>query len=775
MYNMRPILQIGHRYPEHIAMTLVLRRNLLGIAFAGAFLCALPTTLAGMQNLATKSPSDTPSETATPPAAPPGMTAFLVEEAPLLDGEVLTDPVWAVADPARDFWQTRPDEGLPATERTEVRVVYTRDTLFFGIVCYDADPSGIIVSDSRRDSPLDDTDSFRLILDTYRDQQNGFVFGTNPAAVEYDGQLTAEGQGGGFGGGRQRGGSGGGFNVNWDSSWEVRTKVGDFGWSIEFAIPFRTLRYPSNDRQVWGVNYQRNIRRRNEVAFWSPLSRQFNLFRLSSAGSIDGLEIPSQENFKVIPYALGTVRKRGDQDTNYLGDAGLDVKYSLTPSLTLDATYNTDFAQVEVDEQQINLDRFNLFFPEKRPFFLENAGVFSVGDSGEAELFFSRRIGIGPGGRPIPILGGARVSGKLARTNIGFLNMQTESLGDIAESNNFTVARVSRELPNRSSIGAIFVNRQGGGAGQDYNRTYGFDGRLGIGEFTEISGFFAGSSTPGLRDDDLAFKIGAEYNAAAWQFSGNYTQLGSNFNPEVGFLAREGGYRKPDFLIFHRYRPDFGGFYEIRPHVSYRGYWTLDGFQQTGFLHVDSHWEWRNGYEVHTGINFTREGVLEPFEIFPDVQVPKGTYDHKEGQIVANTNEADWLSFRFRTNFGGFFGGDRVAMTPGMRLRFGETFNMDLSWTRNDIDLPVGAFETNLARWRVSYSFSPRVFVQALVQYNDRSDIWSTNLRFAWLQSANTGLFVVYNDTRGLADFDRTVLPDRSLIIKYNRLFDLLD
>ena len=312
----------------------------------------------------------------------PGATAKPIAGAPTIDGQVLDDPVWTAIAPVTGFTQTTPDEGQPASERTEVRIAYSADTLYFGVVCYDGDPSTIIVSDSRRDSPLNETDSFLIILDTYLDQQNGFVFGTNPSGLEYDGQVTNEGQGSGafvgggrgVGGGRQQGGAGRGFNLNWDGSWEVRTQVSDIGWSAEFAIPFRTLRYSSGESQTWGLNFQRNIRRRNETAFWSALPRQYTLYRLSLAGQLTGLQLPPQRNLKIVPYALGdAVSNEFAGNDALLGDIGIDVKYSLTPSLTLDATYNTDFAQVEVDDQQVNLNRFNLFFPEKRPFFLENA------------------------------------------------------------------------------------------------------------------------------------------------------------------------------------------------------------------------------------------------------------------------------------------------------------------------------------------------------------------------------------------------------------------
>ena len=289
-----------------------------------------------------------------------------------------------------------------------MRIGFTTDTLYIAVVCYDRTPSAIIASEARRDAPLDDSDSVRIILDTFHDQQNGFVFGTNPNALEYDGQVTNEGQGGSIVLGGAQAGSGGGFNLNWDASWTVRTSVTDIGWSAEFAIPFRTLRYPAGDAQPWGINVQRTIRRRNEVAYWSPLPRQFTLFRLSQAGTVTGLTIPGQRNLKLTPYALGRSAHAGRTSgaSTSSGDVGGDLKYSLTPSMTLDATVNTDFAQVEVDEFQINLDRFNLFYPEKRPFFLENAGLFAVGSPAEVELFFSRRIGIGDDGEVIPIVGG---------------------------------------------------------------------------------------------------------------------------------------------------------------------------------------------------------------------------------------------------------------------------------------------------------------------------------------------------------------------------------
>ena len=715
--------------------------------------------------------------------------AFLVEDAPEIDGDVLGEAIWDDIVPATGFLQNTPDEGQPASERTEVRIIYTEDTIYFGIVCYVSDPSTIIVSDSRRDSSLNDTDSFQIIIDTYLDKQNGFVFGTNPAGLEYDGQVTNEGQGSGrFGGGgvsrsgsQQQRGSGGGFNVNWDGVWQVDAEISEIGWTAEIAIPFRTLRYPSGDVQTWGLNFQRNIRSRNEQSYWASLPRQFRLHRLSLAGELQGLEVPPQRNLKLTPYVLGeALRRTDDTQTTALGDVGADLKYSITPSVTLDLTYNTDFAQVEVDDQRVNLDRFTLFFPEKRPFFLENAGLFSVGQPGQIEVFFSRRIGIGESGGQIPILGGGRLSGKVGNnTNVGFLNIQTESVNATGTpSNNFTVARVRQDFQNRSNIGAMFVNRGGTGslAGErDYNRSYAVDGRWGIGQAGTVSGFAAQTDTPGLEGDTHAFNMAANYDSERYQLRGGVTEVGPNFNPEVGFYARR-GYRRSDASVRTTFRPENPlGILEWFPHASHYTIWNfVTGQQETQYTHLDNGIEWRNGYQVSTGVNLTKEGVLEPFEIFPGVTVPVDTYDHTEAIIRFNTNLGAPVSFTFRTTVGGFFGGDRVQMGPEVSLRAGETFNAQLSWSRNDIDLPGGAFITNLGSVRLNYSFTTRMFVQALVQYNDRADLWTSNIRFALLSDANTGLFIVYNDTQGLGAV-RPTGAGRTLTIKYSQLFDVLN
>jgi hypothetical protein len=712
------------------------------------------------------------------PIVPPEMVATRLSIAPLLDGDVRGDDAWSDIVPASEFWQVQPNDGQPATQRTEVFVGYTDTALHIGVVAHEDDAGEIIVSDSRRDSSLDDTDAFLVIIDGLLDRQNGYVFGTNAAGIEYDAQVTKEGTANNFGAGS----GGGDFNLNWDGTWSVRSMISETGWSAEFEIPFRTLRYGSSEQQTWGINFQRNIRHNNEIAYWAPLERNRNLYRVSEAGLLLGIEPPPQRNLKFTPYVLGQARRGGElSGTETDSDIGFDVKYSITPSLTLDLTYNTDFAQVEADEQQVNLDRFNLFFPEKRPFFLENAGQFAVGEGAEAELFFSRRIGIGEDGEEIPVDAGARLSGKVGeKTNIGFLYMRTDALDGVAPENDFSAARVSQELPNRSSIGAIFVNRDGDGshlltASDDYNRTYGVDGRWGIGDNLLFQGWLARTDTPGRDGKDHAFALKGDYSSAEWSLGAHYTEVREDFNPEVGFLARE-EYRKARVSVFRRVRPnDLWGLLEIRPHASYTGFWKFDGFQETGVLHLDSHWEFRTGSEVHTGANITRQGVIEPFEIVDGVFIPPDTYDHAEAVLAYFSDASQPLSFSVRGTVGGQFGGDRMLISSGVNYRIGETFRSELSFNYNDFDLPVpnGQFTANLARLRLSYSFTPKMQLEALVQYNETSDEIGSNIRFSWLQSASSGLYLVYNEV----DERAAGAPPtgREFILKYSHIFDVFN
>jgi len=718
----------------------------------------------------------------------PRLRAVPVEVAPVMDGVVVGDPAWAAAPPATGFAQTSPEEGQPASESTEVRIVYTREHLYVGVICFDRTPAGIVQAEGRRDSSLEKIDSFQILLDTFHDRQNAFVFGTTPAGAEFDGQVINDGGGNAFAQGGQQGGSLAGFNLNWDGAWEVRSRIGEYGWSAEMAIPLRTLRYGGSGENIWGLNFQRVIQRRNETAYWSALPRQQNLYRVSEAGVLEGLELPVQHNLKLVPYVLGEAHRDylADRPSELGPSVGGDLKFSVTPSLTLDATANTDFAQVEVDEQQLQLNRFNLLFPEKRPFFLENAGLFAVGLPGEIELFFSRRIGIGPQGQVIPIAGGGRLSGKLGALRVGLLNMQTRALEGVDTANNFTVARLGWELRNRSSLGVFFSNRQATGVPgwrDDFGRTFAGDARVGLGRYGLVSGFFTATQSPGAPARPFAWNLLAQYDAPAWLLDLRASESGGGFDPQVGFLRRT-DYHKLEGVVLNRYRPErFLALKELRPHVSSFAVWKPDGFLESGNVHMDNHLEWKNGVELRTAVNLTHEGVRERFEIDPKhmIFVEPGIYRGAETVLFLQSPPAFPLSAEAQLTAGSFFGGRRLSPTGEVRLRAGQVLTAALRWEHNRVHLPGGDFVVNLGRLRLSYSFSPRTFVQALVQYNDRLDLWSVNLRLGWLRDANTGLFIVYNENRGIGAEDDpdpalrgTGVRDRRAVLKLSWLFDLL-
>ena len=700
---------------------------------------------------------------------------------PLIDGDVLNDLAWNDVPAVTTFIQKTPDEGDSVSENTVVKVMYSDKIFYVSVVCYDSKPNEIVISDTRRDSPLNNSDSFSFIIDTFQDYQTGYLFGTNPAGIEYDAQIT----GGGEGGSMMRRfsmGTGGGFNVNWDAVWEVKSQRGDFGWSAEFAIPFKTLRYEKDKDQSWGINFERVIARKKEEAHWSPISRQHTMNRLVSAGILTNMNVPLSRNIKIMPYVLGQNNENKEEVTSKSSDGnfGLDAKLSVGSSMSMDLTYNTDFAQVEADEQQINLDRFSLFFPEKRAFFLENAGLFSVGSGGgffgpDIEMFFSRRIGVGPEGVPVPIIGGGRLTGTFSGMKVGVLSMRTDAVKDITEANQYSVLRLKKELPNRTHFGGMYTALEHGGTDGYLNQSYAVDAQLGIGELSKIVAFAGFTDTPELKKDNAyAYRLEVSRDSKQITTTASYTEVGKDFNPEMGYLKRE-NYRKWSGRIFTRFRPKNKlGLLEISPHVNYDGYWKLDGFQQSGRWHIDNHWEFRSGFEIHTGTNLVKEGVLEAFEISDSVFVPAGTYNDQEIQIMIMTNSAKPISFSSMNRIGGFFGGDRINVTPTIRFRYKDRITSEFSSNFNKVKLPGGNFTTNLLRARLTFAFTPKMYIQSLFQYNNQSDQWSMNWRFIWQQSAATGLYLVYNQTQ---DYDGIPIESstKSFVVKYSYLFDVLN
>jgi len=703
---------------------------------------------------------------------------------PVMDGNVIDDEAWSSINPIISFTQKSPDEGQVATEKTAVRIMYSDQIFYVSVICYDSNPKGIVISDTRRDAPLNNTDSFMFILDTFHDQQNGFVFGTNAGGIEYDAQVSGGGEGMSISSTRQSVGVGANFNINWDAAWDVKTEIGEYGWSAEFAIPFKTLRFSSDKDQSWGANFQRTIARKNEHVFWSPIPRQFSLNRLALEGTLTGINVPTDRNIKLMPYVLGNNNKVINE-TSYSkseGDFGFDAKVGVTSSLTMDITYNTDFAQVEADEQQVNLDRFSLFFPEKRAFFLENAGLFSAGENTyygpDIEMFFSRRIGIVSGNR-VPILGGGRLTGDLRGFKLGILNMRTGSVKNVSDGDDYGVFRLKKELPNRTYFGGMVTRKKGLGDDGYINQSYSIDGALGIGDAIQLIGFAAKTDpAPGIKgnNDSYAYVLEANRNTQSFTNQIRYSEVGKNFNPEMGFVKRL-GYRKVLFRILNRTRPkDFFGILELRPHITYWGYWKLeDGFQETGFLHIDNHWEFRNGFRIDTGINFTKEGVVDSFQIVSGKWVPPSTYDNKELHIRTNTNLTKPFSIILVTKIGGFFNGDRKNFDTTLRYRFGDRFTSEVISKYNDVKLDDGGeFITHLMRGRLTYALASNIYIQSLLQYNNQSDEWSMNWRFIWQQSAATGLYIVYNEAQ---DYDGIPITKstKSFVLKYSYLFDIMN
>ena len=709
----------------------------------------------------------------------PVASALRITTAPQIDGR-LDEEVWRTGVPITDFVQRELNEGVPASERTEVRLATDGVYLYIGARMFDREPSLIVPGEKIRDVQLANSDHIALVFDTYHDRQNGFVFATTPSGIEYDGQVIREGEGGGATGqNRVQSGSGGGFNVNWDASWTVATQVDSLGWTAEFRIPYSTLRYQAGSaEQTWGLNVSRSIRRKNEELYWSFIPRQFNLYRLSLAGNLTNLIVPTRRIQTITPYVLTSAQRSWPNRVStsaYPTEVGGDIKYGVTPALTLDLTYNTDFAQVEVDDQRVNLTRFPVFFPEKRPFFLENAGTFSAGTPQAVDLFFTRRIGISDQGTPQRILGGGRLSGRLGRTTVGLLQMVTEAPTADIDGQSYTVARALRELSTRSRVGVMAVQRMSTADGADVNRTFAVDGRIGLGQRWTSDLWAAHTTTRGAVGDANAFSGRLAYQTNVWNHSVRVAQVGEAFNPEVGFMSRPAGYRTADASLMHLVRkPEWAWFKQWNPHVSYRAYYGLqDDFYQTGYVHVDlTEIEFANSTRFGPEYNISHEGLQRPFTIAPGVVIPPGSYDWGTLGFDYTTDPSEnvWATGRF--DVGEFWTGRRTGGSGTVTVRRGAAFSSSITADYNDVRLPQGNFISSLQALRVNYFFTPRVFVQTLTQFNNQQRIWSANVRFGWLNTAGTGLFIVFNDGReatGFFDWERP--QQRSVFMKFTRQF----
>src|SRR5881296_1237811 len=714
---------------------------------------------------------------ATTHASGPAARARAVITPPVIDGR-LTDPAWLEATPVTGFVQRELHEGAPVTERTEVRIVTDGQALYVGAWLYDSAPAGIVAGEQVRDGDISKSDYFGILLDTYHDRQNGFVFTTTPAGIEYDAQVVNEGEGGGIqlpGQPRAMAGSLGGFNLNWDGTWTVATSVDSGGWYAEFRIPFTTLRHGAGERQTWGLNLVRAIRRKNEEAFWSFIPRQFSLMKDSRAGTLEGVQVPSRRVWTVTPYALTGVERNFtlDAEARRRGEIGGEVKYGVTPSLTLDLTYNTDFAQVEVDEQRTNLTRFPLFFPEKRPFFLENAGIFSAGTPQAVDLFFTRRIGIDTLGQPVPILGGGRITGRVGDFTVGALQIFTDRAATQGAMS-YSVVRVQRELAARSRIGVIAVQRMASSHSGDWNRVEAVDGRIGIHDAWTVDWWGGASATPGADRDAAAYSARLGYETGSWSNLARIIQVGRDFDPEVGFLNRRGGYRFYEATVMWKHRlPNSTWLKDWHPHVGYRGYYGLDGYRQEDRIHIDiTEWWLASGAMIGPEVNIEHQGLQRPFAIASYVTLPVGSYDYTSMGFDFGTNPSAPLSLNLRADVGGFYDGTRRGGSVTLGARHGSSLTTSVLVEYNDVRLDEGNFTRVLIAPRIAYFFTPRIMVQTLVQYSNQARVWTANARLGWLSTAGTGLFVVFNEGQEADGFFRWDRPQaRSLIVKYTRQF----
>ena len=708
--------------------------------------------------------------------APTGVrsgAAARVDAGPIIDGR-LDEAAWAAAEPLTGFVQYEPVAGAPSSETTEVRILTDGDALYIGAWMFDSEPDQIIVGERRRDTNLSDSDAFLVVFDTYLDRQTGFVFGTNPGAIEYDGQVRGDA----------------GANLSWDGSWTVASSQDARGWYAEMRIPFSTLRYGAGADQVWGLNLTRYIRRKNEQVVWSPVPRQFGFYRLTEAGQLTAVQPPPRRVTTVTPYVLGAASRipRVEPGVTYPLEAGADAKIGITQGLALDLTVNTDFAQVEVDDQQVDLTRFNLFFPEKRPFFLENADLFSVGldflpgrTNGRTSLFHSRRIGVAAGDQ-VPIQWGSRLSGRAAGMDVGLLHMRTDGLTGLQDPTGWTVARLARELPSRSRVGAIYTSRVSSDDSGDYSRTYGADARLGIGERWTFNALAGLTDEPGVSGGSELVSVVGEYLTPSWYVRAYHDRVGESFDPQSGFIP-DNGFHESSMRVERIERPEARSWWrEFRTHV--RRTWAYDqaGFKELEFRHLHSNLSFEDGSQLSPALQWVEEGLSSPFAIRgTPIVVPAGSYTGWNSYGNFRTNPSAALSFNGRWDLGKFLSGNRWGGSLGVSIRRGDILTGSLSVAHNRIRLPEGDYNTSLTRLSLRYAFSPDIFLQSLIQYSDQTGVWSGNIRFGWLDTAGTGLFVVYNErlemdvtgVTGLLPRDALAPSERTLAIKFTRQFDL--
>jgi len=668
-----------------------------------------------------------------------------IDEPPDIDGR-LDEAWWSGIDPVTDFRQLDPNAGAPITERTEVRIAYDDEFLYFGVRAFDSEPDKIMARVFERDSDLDADDSISIGIDSLNDNRTGFGFQTNVLGAQRDLQFTEAGA----------------INMPWDTIWYSAGNIDELGYTLEIAIPFFALRFQPAEEVEMGLLLERIIRRKNEKANWPGISRDYNFLSVSQYATMSGLEgIQRGVALEVKPYGLGGYSEVPTERA-WDADAGLDVKWGITSDLTADLTLNPDFAQVESDALQVNLTRFSLFFPEKRDFFLERADLFSFGLQRDAEIFFSRRIGI-RGNREVPIIAGARTYGLVGNTNVGVMTMQTSSVDEVP-SENFTVARVKQNVLGRSYVGGIFTARNGDPTRED--TTLGGDFQFLFGVNSRLQGSVARSKRPGGDVDNWFANISASQRYDLYDWLVQYTDIGEQFRPGIGFVRRP-NQRRLRTNAHYKPRPGWRGVRQLTMGLLFERIQNHDGTLETQLF--------RPGFVVNfqtedaiTALYFdTFEHVPFGFGLAPGVIVPAGDYKNRIGDVSFSSSASRWWGVGAAFGGGSFYGGDlktaglvlMVQPIPRVRVRSENQYD--------DVEVPSGAFDSLISRLFVSYYFSPQFTTRVGVQYSSLFDESVLNFRVRWIYTPGSEAWVVYDEGRrfGFEGLGPSLL-DRAFIVK---------
>lgn len=713
--------------------------------------------------------------TQTTPASPQAPAAAVQKRVRAIrvpDGSVkidgrLDEDVWQRATPAKDFVQQQPKEGQLATEPSEVRFLYDSENIYIGGRFWEREPNKLVVNELKRDFVARDGDLIVVLFDTFMDRLNAYNFQTNPGCALRDSQSSDDGRY---------------INANWDGVWTCRSTIESDSFVIEEAIPFKQLRFPHQREQVWGLNIFRLIRHSNEQTIWNPVPRQFNQFKMSYAGILEGLEdIEPGLNVRVKPFVTGKIdRTAGGQTTT--GDGGVDVKIGLASNLVLDGTWRTDFSQVEADAQQVNLTRFSLFFPEKREFFLENQGAFQIGgaantstvfssSSNDLVPFFSRTIGLSDSGSPVPIVGGLRLSGRVGRGTVGVLSMRTEeeprtNLPALPAAT-FSVARYAQDFLSNSTIGAFVLDKERGG---ESNRVAGGELRLNLNRTLNVDGLVMASTKTGV-GNGAAFRGGITYDPGRTAFNVSYIAMGDAFRDDMGFIPRL-GVNIASGTVMRRIRPAWSAptVREFRVTLPGRLFLGTEGVETSSVAPALTA-EFGDASTATLTVERREEFLSASFrpQGMPSGRaIAAGRYTFNGATLTYVGSNAKRIALTGEARVGGFYDGDRTGGTGGIRVRVSPKLATSISVGRDHVSAGGAVFDTTLMSFRVDGSFSTRMFLNAFVQYNSVTKLVSSNIRYDFVHHPLSDLFIVFNDSRSVGG--GTTPSTQSVVVKLTQL-----